>query len=100
MPKARAREYLTRAQDDLQYQIDIGVFRHCSGNETDRDVIVDKMVALIEEIELYWAKREIILGADSLMVIASDAAPIYDPDMLKDKGVFGSVLTLTIQEAL
>ena len=98
VPKARSIERDSRSTNQTEYQIDIGVFRHGAGNEAARDAIVDSMVELVEELEAYFMNREIVLVADKLMVEAADTAPVYDPDMLKDSGVFGSVLTLTIME--
>lgn len=97
-PTGRDRAYQARGADRIDYTIDIAVFRHCAGDEAARDAIVDAMIELCEQIEEFWMVRSLTVAGESLMTIASGTDPVYDAVILRDSGVFASVITLGLRE--
>lgn len=98
-PRTREREYLDRSQERLDYEIDIGFFRHAPGDAAARLATGDGLVELVEEIEDWWMQRQITVEGSKLTIIGSATAPVFDVELVRDAGVFASVLTLTLMEA-
>lgn len=99
-PLTRAREYQDRGTSQLEYEIDIGFFKHISGAIAARDLEVDDLVELVDELEVFWMSRNITVGPSKLTTIVSNTDPIFDGELLRDSGVFASVLSLTFTEVL
>lgn len=99
-PVSRDRAFQARGRDRVDYDIDIGFFKHITGDTASRDAEVDGLVELVDEIETYWMERNITVGTGKLTTIASDTDPVYDAELLRDSGVFGSVLSLSLTEVM
>lgn len=97
-PTARDRAYQSRGADRVDYSVDVAVFRHAAGDEAARDAIVDAMIELCEAIEEFWMTRALTVAGERLMTISSSTDPVYDPQILRDSGVFASVITLGFME--
>lgn len=97
-PTDRDREFLARGKDRVDHIIDVAVFRHCPGSEDQRDAIVDEMIELCEQIEKFWMAHTLAIGGGKLTAIRANTTPTYDPEILRDSGIFASVITISLRE--
>lgn len=99
-PTTRDRAYQARGADRLTYSIDVGVFKHIQGDQDARDAEVDALIALVDEIEDFWMRRFLTVESKRVTTVNASTDPVYDAELLRDAGVFGSVLTITMTEVL
>lgn len=91
VPKSFADAVGSRADDQCDYEIDIGVMYKLTG---DDDKECDSVMKLVEEIADELRERSTLPDTGArLVAIAND--PIFAPDQLTEKRVFTSVITAT-----
>lgn len=100
VPREREREVQTKkgGPDAREVVIDLGFFEHVEGDEATQKTRLDELIELVESIEDFFLKYDFIVGGITVVCRATNTAPLFDPDMLDEKGVFGSVTSLELYE--
>lgn len=85
---------LTRASDDFDYVVDVGITRRCEPTPAAADPL---MILVQEILDLFRGKR--LAGYTDAKCVAGGNRPIYDATMMDTERVFMSVVNLTFRMA-
>jgi hypothetical protein len=93
VPKALAEEVASRAADQVDYVIDVGVRKKPSqGSNAELDLLV----ALVEEIRAFFRRRR-LTAYPGVMCVRTPVEPVFAPEHLREYGQFTSILSLTFR---
>jgi len=93
VPKALAEEAASRAADQVDYAVDVGV-RKKPASVSNAEM--DPLVTLVEEIRTFFRRRR-LAAVPGAMCIQTPVEPVFVPEHLREYGQFTSVLTLTFR---
>lgn len=97
----RKREAQTRRNGPTSriMSFDLGFFKLVEGTEAARELAIDVMVNLVEEIEDFFMKYDFAVDGIDCIVRTANTVPLYDRELIDEKHTFGSVLTLEVFES-
>lgn len=97
----RVREAQTRRNGPTSriMTIDLGFFKLIDGTQAARELAIDVMVNLVEEIEDFFMKYDFTVGGIDCIVRSASTVPLYDRELIDEKHTFGSVMTLEVFES-
>ncbi|MBM4019867.1 MAG: hypothetical protein FJ288_16355 [Planctomycetes bacterium] len=93
VPKALAEEVASRAADQVDYVIDVGVRKKPTSVSNAE---LDPLVALVEEIRAFFRRRR-LTAYPGAICIRTPIEPIFAPEHLREYGQFTSILSLTFR---
>lgn len=97
VPATIGRAASSRTEDELDYEVQIGIlqrFQHEPGDTDIRDDLVD----LAEAIGNHFARLNLTLDSGPILrciAVAND--PIYSPEHMRENRQFTSIITLTFR---
>jgi len=95
VPKALVEEVASRAADQVDYAIDVGV-RKKPAQVSNAEM--DPLVTLVEEIRTFFRRRR-LTAYPAAMCIRTPIEPVFAPEHLREYGQFTSILGLTFRVA-
>ena len=95
VPKALTEEVASRAADQVDYAIDVGV-RKKPAQVSNAEM--DPLVTLVEEIRTFFRRRR-LTAYPGAMCIRTPIEPVFAPEHLREYGQFTSILGLTFRVA-
>jgi len=93
VPKALIEEAASRAADQADYAIDVGVRKKPAGISNAE---LDPLVTLVEEIRAFFRRRR-LTAYPGAMCVRTSVEPVFAPEHLREYGQFTSILTLTFR---
>ena len=91
VPKSASETRLSRSDLMAEYRVDVAVQQRAA-TDAERDALM----TLVEEFAAAFT-GERLEGAAYAVCLHTDRQPIYDPEHLREHGVFTAVLTLTFE---
>jgi len=93
VPKALTEEVASRASDQVDYAIDVGVRKKPTSASNAE---LDLLVTLVEEIRSFFRRRR-LTACPGAMCIRTPIEPVFAPEHLREYGQFTSILGLTFR---
>ncbi len=95
MTRILAREVESRGSDAKTWSVDIGIQKRATGSESDKIAEYDTLMALVEEIVDFMARKEFTFPNVIVDTIEND--PVYDFVGMKERSLFTSVITVNFE---
>ena len=84
----------TRSENLHEYEVQVGILSPVKITET---ASIDDLILLVERLADHFRVNDRLTEYQDAVITGVQVQPIYDPEMLETKGVFVSVLVMTIQ---
>jgi hypothetical protein len=91
-PNDRDVEFLNRAASSADYSIAIAVVERIKDSTRDEDITADELTALVESI----GDNLIGVSFEGGVCVGYTHQPLYDRELLEEKGIFGGGIALRI----
>lgn len=97
---ARASQRASRSARDVAHELDVGFFKKLTPGTDGKYAAadVDDLVALAESVEDFFGDGHRLASYPEGSVTAAVCDPLYDEELLREQGVFASLVTLTVKE--